>query len=79
MVELLVKSLESTRSQDLQVAEPIICGQLATLDLDTTLFVLGEPNISIALIRFSNPAQINEAVKFLSAGPLDKFVIENLY
>ncbi len=39
-------------------------------------FVLSEPNVSTALIGFSNPAQINEAVGFCSVGPLTKRVID---
>lgn len=41
-------------------------------------FVLSEPNVSTALIGFSNPEQIDEAVRFCSAGALAKRVIENL-
>ncbi len=41
-------------------------------------FVLSEPNVSTALIGVSNPAQIDEAVRFCSAGVLAKRVIERL-
>jgi len=41
-------------------------------------FVLSEPNVSTALIGFSNPAQIYEAIRACSAGPLPKRVIDAL-
>lgn len=41
-------------------------------------FVLSKPSISTALIGFSNPAQIDEAIRYCSAGPLAKRVIESL-
>jgi aryl-alcohol dehydrogenase-like predicted oxidoreductase len=41
-------------------------------------FVLSKPNISTALIGFSNPAQIDEAIRYCSAGPLSKQVVEKL-
>ena len=41
-------------------------------------FVLSEPNISTALIGFSNPEQIDEAIRYCSSGPLAKRVIERL-
>jgi L-galactose dehydrogenase/L-glyceraldehyde 3-phosphate reductase len=37
-------------------------------------FVLSDPNISTALIGFSNPAQIDEAIRSCSAGPLTNIV-----
>ena len=41
-------------------------------------FVLSEPNISTALIGFSTPEQVDEAIRYCSAGPLAKQVIERL-
>jgi L-galactose dehydrogenase/L-glyceraldehyde 3-phosphate reductase len=41
-------------------------------------FVLSEPSISTALIGFSNPAQIDEAIRYCSAGPLSKQIVEKL-
>lgn len=41
-------------------------------------FVLSNPDISTALIGFSKPEQIDETIRFCSAGPLSKQMIEIL-
>ena len=53
MVKLIDRSFEATRSQDLQVAEPIICGQLATLNFNTTFpSILGTPLVRYQVIQY---------------------------
>lgn len=41
-------------------------------------FVLSNSNISSALVGFSNPAQLDEIIRFSSAGQLDEHIIESI-